>query len=74
VDWIHLAQGRYKWWAFVNTEMNLRVCSREFVGMLRNKILDDERNRSVCSRQQPDRRPKPVCSSHVEQARVPPSE
>jgi hypothetical protein len=25
VDWIHLAQDRYKWRAFVNTVMKLRV-------------------------------------------------
>jgi hypothetical protein len=25
VDWIHLAQDRDKWWAVVNTVMNLRV-------------------------------------------------
>jgi hypothetical protein len=25
VDWIHLVQDRGKWWAAVNTEMNLRV-------------------------------------------------
>jgi hypothetical protein len=25
VDWIHLAQGRDKWWALVNTVINLRV-------------------------------------------------
>jgi hypothetical protein len=25
VDWIHLAQDRDKWWALVNTVMNLRV-------------------------------------------------
>jgi len=24
VDWIHLAQDRDKWWALVNTVMNLR--------------------------------------------------
>jgi hypothetical protein len=25
VDWIHVAQGRDRWWALVNTVMNLRV-------------------------------------------------
>jgi hypothetical protein len=25
VDWIQLAQDSYRWWAFVNTVMNLRV-------------------------------------------------
>jgi hypothetical protein len=25
VEWIHTAQGRDWWWAFVNTVMNLRV-------------------------------------------------
>jgi hypothetical protein len=25
VDWIHLAQVRDHWWAFINTVMNLRV-------------------------------------------------
>jgi hypothetical protein len=25
VDWIHLAQDRDRWWALVNTVMNLRV-------------------------------------------------
>jgi hypothetical protein len=25
VDWIHLAQDRNRWWALVNTVMNLRV-------------------------------------------------
>jgi hypothetical protein len=25
VDWIHLAQNRDRWWALVNTVMNLRV-------------------------------------------------
>jgi len=25
VDWIHLAQYRDQWWAFVNTVMNLQV-------------------------------------------------
>jgi hypothetical protein len=25
VDWIHLAQNRVRWWALVNTVMNLRV-------------------------------------------------
>jgi hypothetical protein len=25
VDWMHLAQDRYQWWAPVKTEMNLRV-------------------------------------------------
>jgi hypothetical protein len=25
VDWIHLAQDRDKWWAVVNTVMNVRV-------------------------------------------------
>jgi len=25
VDWMHLAQDRYQWWALVNTVMNLRV-------------------------------------------------
>jgi predicted small integral membrane protein len=25
VDWIHLAQDRNRWWALVNTIMNLRV-------------------------------------------------
>jgi hypothetical protein len=24
-NWIHLAQDRVQWWAFVNTAMNLRV-------------------------------------------------
>jgi hypothetical protein len=24
-NWIHLAQDRVQWWAFVNTVMNLRV-------------------------------------------------
>jgi hypothetical protein len=23
VDWIHVAQDRYKWWTVVNTVMNL---------------------------------------------------
>jgi hypothetical protein len=46
------------------------LCSREFVGKLHNKILDDERNRSAWSGQQPDGEPEPVCSSHAEQARI----
>jgi hypothetical protein len=25
VDWIGLAQDRYRWWALVNSVMNLRV-------------------------------------------------
>jgi hypothetical protein len=25
--WIQMAQDRYRWWAFVNTVMNLRVLS-----------------------------------------------
>jgi hypothetical protein len=25
VEWIHLAQDRYRWWAVVNAVMNLRV-------------------------------------------------
>jgi hypothetical protein len=25
VDWIHLAQDKDRWWALVNTVMNLRV-------------------------------------------------
>jgi hypothetical protein len=25
MDWIELAQDRDKWWAFVNTEMNIQV-------------------------------------------------
>jgi hypothetical protein len=25
IDWIHLAQDRDRWWAIVNTVMNLRV-------------------------------------------------
>jgi hypothetical protein len=25
VDWIHLAQDKDQWWAFVNTLMNLQV-------------------------------------------------
>jgi hypothetical protein len=25
VEWIHLAQDRERWWAFVNVVMNLRV-------------------------------------------------
>jgi hypothetical protein len=25
VEWIHLAQGRDRWWALVNAVMNLRV-------------------------------------------------
>jgi hypothetical protein len=25
VDWIHLAQGTYQWWAFVNIVMNHQV-------------------------------------------------
>jgi hypothetical protein len=25
VDWMHLAQDRDQWWAFVNTVMNLQV-------------------------------------------------
>jgi hypothetical protein len=25
VDWVHLAQDRYQWWALVNAVMNLRV-------------------------------------------------
>jgi hypothetical protein len=25
MDWIHLAQDRYQWWAVVNIAMNLQV-------------------------------------------------
>jgi hypothetical protein len=25
VDWIHLAQDKDRWWALVNTVMNLRI-------------------------------------------------
>jgi hypothetical protein len=25
IDWIHLAENRYRWWALMNTVMNLRV-------------------------------------------------
>jgi hypothetical protein len=25
LDWFHLAQDRYQWWALVNTVMNLQV-------------------------------------------------
>jgi hypothetical protein len=30
MDWIHLAQDRNKWWAVVNTAMNLRVPKKIF--------------------------------------------
>jgi hypothetical protein len=29
VDWIHVAQDRVQWWAFVNTVMNIRVPCKE---------------------------------------------
>jgi hypothetical protein len=25
MDWIHLAEDRHRWWAFVNAVMNIRV-------------------------------------------------
>jgi hypothetical protein len=41
-NWIRLAQDRVQWWAFVNTEMNLRVPLRK--QNIFNKLSDSFSN------------------------------